>query len=61
MKIETSYDCPPIPIRNFDWSAIDASTYDGAEGCHCPVGYGATEAEAILDLVEQIAEQELSK
>ena len=29
MKIETKYVYPPIPIRRFDWSAIDADTYDG--------------------------------
>lgn len=51
MKIKTSYIYPPIPIRQFDWSAIDDDTYDG-EGC--PVGYGATEAEAINDLKEQL-------
>lgn len=54
MKIKTSHDYPPIPIRAFDWSAIDDDTYDG-EGC--PVGHGATEAEAIADLLEQIEDR----
>ena len=55
MKITTSYNFPPIPCRDMDWSAIDSDTYD----CDCdqdgfysthPVGYGRTEAEAIADL-----------
>lgn len=51
MKIVTHYDPKPIPLRQFDWDAIDDDTYDG-EGC--PVGYGATEQEAIGDLKEQL-------
>jgi hypothetical protein len=51
MKIRTHYDPPPIPLRNFDWSAVDDQTYDGPG---CPVGYGATEQEAIDDLMLQI-------
>lgn len=50
-KIVTSFDYPPIPDRRFDWSAIDDNTYDG-EGC--PVGRGATEQEAINDLLDHI-------
>jgi len=50
-KIVTNFDYPPIPIRQFDWSAIDDDTYDG-EGC--PIGHGATEQEAIDDLLDQI-------
>lgn len=51
MKIVTTYVYPPIPIRSMDWSAVDDETYDG-EGC--PIGHGATEAEAIADLIEQM-------
>lgn len=51
MKISTSYEFPPIPIRDFDWCAVDADTYDG-EGCL--IGWGRTEAAAIADLFEQI-------
>jgi hypothetical protein len=51
MKIVTNYDPKPIPLRNFDWCAVDDSTYDGPG---CPVGYGATEQEAIDDLMMQI-------
>lgn len=62
MKISTTHEFPPIPIRTMDWSAVDADTYD----CDCdqdgyfslgPVGRGATEAEAIADLLEQIEER----
>ena len=51
MNIKTSCICPPIPIRSFDWQAIDDDTYDGPG---CPIGHGATEQEAIADLLEQI-------
>lgn len=54
MRIVTDHVCPPIPVRDMDWSAIDADTYDG-EGC--PIGRGATEQEAIADLLEQLEEQ----
>ena len=50
-RISTHYDPKPIPIRGFDWSAVDDATYDG-EGC--PIGYGATEAEAVPALLEQL-------
>lgn len=53
IRIRTHNEFPPIPVRCFDWSAIDDSTYDG-EGC--PIGRGATEADAIADLLEQIEE-----
>ena len=58
MKIKTNYEYPPIPIRDFDWSAIDDDTYDGAEDSHCPIGWGRTEEEAIADLMQQILENE---
>lgn len=54
IKVRTSFDCPPIPVRGADWSAIDDSTYDG-EGCE--IGRGATEQEAIADLIWQIEER----
>lgn len=52
LKIRTSCVCPPIPIRNFDWQAVDDNTYDGPGS---PIGHGKTEQEAIDDLLEQIA------
>ena len=45
-KIVTNYIYPPIPLRQFDWSA----TYDNYEP-GCPIGYGSTEQDAIDDLV----------
>ena len=52
MKIITSYVHPPIPIRSFDWSAVDDDTYD----YDAPIGSGPTEADAIADLLRQITE-----
>ena len=52
MNIRTHYWPKPIPIRDFDWTAVDEDTYDG-DG---PIGHGATEDEAIADLKQQIAE-----
>ena len=45
-KILTSYDYPPIPIRNYDWSVI-REDYEPGDA----IGYGRTEKEAIEDLV----------
>ena len=53
MKIRTTYIYPPIPIRDCDWAAVDDDTYDGPG---CPIGTGATEQEAIADLLQQIEE-----
>ena len=44
-KIITSYDHPPIPIRDYDWSAI-REDYDEGD----LIGTGKTEQEAINDL-----------
>lgn len=54
LKIRTNFEYPPIPIRDYDWSAIDDNTYDGAPDSHCPIGRGRTEAQAIEDLLEQL-------
>jgi len=51
MKTVTHYDPKPIPSRRFDWSATTAD-YEPPQ----PVGYGATEAEAIADLRAQLGE-----
>jgi hypothetical protein len=53
MNIRTNFEYPPIPDRRFDWSAVDDDTYDGAEDSNCPIGRGATEQEAINDLIMQ--------
>jgi len=61
-KIRTSYDPKPIPFRGADWTAVtddyDASWEGEEDGwvSNHPIGYGATEAEAIADLMEQIEE-----
>jgi len=56
-KIITSFVCPPIPVRHFDWSAV-TEDYDGAPDASCPVGHGRTEEEAIADLLDQLEEIE---
>lgn len=50
-KIVTAYDPPPIPTNKFDWQAIDDNSYEPG----CPIGFGATEEEAIEDLLKQLA------
>jgi hypothetical protein len=50
-NIKTTFYPPPIPDRRFDWLAIDDNTYDGPGS---PIGTGATEQEAIADLLEQL-------
>lgn len=50
MKIITDHWLKPIPMRQFDWEAIDADTHDDGR----PTGFGATEAEAIADLLEKL-------
>lgn len=48
-RILVDYDPKPIPVRRFDYVAARA----GRDESH--VGYGATEAEAIADLLDQEA------
>lgn len=47
--IRTSYDKPPIPTTSHDWSAI-LRGYDEGD----PAGHGATEQEAVDDLLQQL-------
>jgi hypothetical protein len=54
MRLKTSHVFPPIPCRLTDWCAYDEDTYDaelidGEWISKHPVGYGATEADAIKD------------
>lgn len=49
--IKTHYDPKPIPLRQFDWSAV-ADEYEPGH----PIGFGRTEAEALADLKEQLEE-----
>lgn len=51
MKIVTHFIYPPIGIRCFDWSAV-TDDYEPGQ----PIGYGATEAEAIADLEDQLSD-----
>ena len=51
IKVRTEHVYPPIPIRDYDWSAVDDNTFDGP-GSAC--GWGKTEQQAIDDLIEQI-------
>jgi hypothetical protein len=53
MKIITQNIFPPIPDRNFDWSAVT----DDYEPGH-PIGYGPTEQAAVTDLKEQLEDTE---
>jgi hypothetical protein len=55
VKIHTSHDYPPIPVRDMDWSAV-TDNYDGAEDSSTrnQIGRGATEQEAIDDLLDQL-------
>jgi hypothetical protein len=62
IHLSTTFVYPPIPVRDYDWSAIDSNTYDcdwdGEQYVsRCPQGSGRTEAEAIADLFEQIEER----
>lgn len=50
-RIITTHHPPPIPLRSMDWSAAR----DGYEPGD-PIGYGATEEEAIEDLMERESE-----
>lgn len=47
LPVVTSYICPPIPTNRFDWCAYP-------EGCEEDgnYGWGATEQEAIENLME---------
>jgi hypothetical protein len=63
VKLSTSFDYPPIPIRSFDWSCIDSDTFDADwDGeqyvTTCPIGRGPTEEAAIIDFVQQLCEKE---
>lgn len=51
VSIITEFWAKSIPIRQFDWTAVDDNYEPG-----CPIGYGRTEQEAIDDLLEQLDE-----
>lgn len=62
IKVRTHHEYPPIPVRDMDWSAvtddydISGTDQDGPYS-NDPVGYGATEQEAIADLLEQLEDE----
>ena len=66
IMLSTSPVFPPIPTRAYDWSAIDANTYDiaGYDGetgyaySTSPQGSGATEQEAIDALLIELEESD---
>jgi hypothetical protein len=49
VKVKTDYWRKPVPTNAYDWEAYEAD--DGGENYR---GFGATEAEAIEDLLEQL-------
>jgi len=53
-RVSVSFDYPPIPVRDFDWSAVDWNTYDGApdSGNRHQVGRGRTAEAALADLLD---------
>jgi hypothetical protein len=51
VEVLTSFWLKPIPLRIYDWEAT-TSNYEPGH----PIGFGATEADAIADLLEQIEE-----
>lgn len=55
-KIITTFVYPPIPVRNMDWQAHFDGDEPNDDG-HMLTGEGATEAEAIADLIESIDDQ----
>lgn len=56
-KIATSFWAKPIPFRNFDWQASFADDEPDDDG-NMTVGHGATEREAILNLLSNIDDEE---
>ncbi len=59
MKIVTEVDTTGYAPRDCRYSAVDSDTYDGAEDSRnrsC-IGYGATPAAAIADLMALLADE----
>lgn len=59
LKISTYFSNPPIPTRQYDWIATWADYFDGAPDD--PVGYSATELDAIADLIHQTEPEYLAE
>jgi hypothetical protein len=60
MLIRTTHRPAPIGNRSYDWQAIDEETYDGADDSRTrhDIGYGATEREAVIDLLDRLDERD---
>lgn len=56
MKTIITFECPPLPTRHFDWSAVETGYEEGDA-----IGYGATEEEAIADLKAKFFEAEAER
>lgn len=55
-KIITSFDYPPIPVRDLDWSAHRDGDEPNDDG-QMKMGHGPTESAAILDLHESLCDE----
>lgn len=51
LRIRTSNDCPPVPSTRYDWSAW-------VEDQEELVGRGATESDAVAELLQTLAERD---
>jgi len=51
-RVRTEFICPPIPIRQYDYSAW----IDGTEDIGMIQGYGPSREMAIADLIQQLWE-----
>lgn len=56
MKTIITFECPPLPTRQFDWSAVQSGYEEGDA-----IGYGATKEEAIADLKSKLFEAEAER
>ena len=52
MKVTTENIRPPVPSTQYDWMACVEGEEDSL-----PIGRGPTEAEALRDLAEQLADR----
>jgi hypothetical protein len=55
-RYDIAYEQHTLAPSDERWSAVDLNTYDTSEGIGACIGRGATTHEALLDLLEQIAE-----
>lgn len=49
MTIRTEYDPKPLPVREYDWQAVNDDYEPGDT-----IGFGASQEEAVADLLEKI-------